>query len=194
MIAHLTGKILFKESQQVIVDVGGVGYAIVVSLHTFYELPPEGLEVSLHIHTHLREDQLSLFGFLDLDEKLTFQQLMKVSGVGPKLAMTLLSGLSPYEIRQAIVEENKNALRAIPGIGQKVAERILIDLKGKIQIGAKSQKQATASQAYDEALSALTHLGYTRALAESALAKLNWSQGMELREAIKQGLRNLARG
>lgn len=194
MIAYLTGKIRFKEAQKITLDVGGVGYSVCVSLPTFYELPPEGLEVSLHIHTYLREDQLTLFGFLNLDEKILFQQLIKVSGIGPKLAMTLLSGLSPYEIRQAIATENKNALKAIPGIGQKMAERILIELKGKIQIGARPQKQTTASQAYDEALSALTYLGYTKVLAERALAKLDWSKGIELKDAIKQSLKNLARG
>lgn len=194
MIAHLNGKILSKHAQTVVVDVNGIGYEIVVSLHTFYELPPETMPVTLHIHTHVREDQLALFGFLSLNEKTMFAQLLKVSGIGPKLAMTLLSGLTPAEIAHAIATENKIMLKSIPGIGQKVAERILIDLKGKILSPAKSDKSATASQSYDEALSALTHLGYTRAHAQNALEKLDWSKSLSLKEAITQGLKNLARG
>lgn len=194
MIAHLKGIIQSKGINQLIVDVNGVGYQVSVSLNTFYELPPEGMEVSLHIHTHLREDHLALFGFLTLDEKNLFQNLIKVNGVGPKLAMTLLSGLSPHQIIEAIAGENAGVLKSIPGIGQKVSERILIDLKGKLQLPAKSGKQATASQSFDEALSALTHLGYTSAQAQKTLGILDWSKGLTIQEALRLSLKNLAKG
>ena len=194
MIGFLKGIVLSKEAQQIVLDVNGVGYQIAVSLNTFYELPPEGMEAGLHIHTHLREDHLALFGFLTLDEKTLFQNLIKVNGVGPKLAMTLLSGLSPHQIIEAIAGENPGVLKSIPGIGQKVSERILIDLKGKLHLPAKSGKQATASQSFDEALSALTHLGYTSAEAKKTLGTLDWSKGLTIQEAIRHSLKNLAKG
>lgn len=191
MIAHLKGIMQSKTTDHIVVDVHGVGYQISVSLNTFYELPPEEMEVSLHIHTHVREDQLSLFGFLNLEEKRLFQELLKVSGIGPKLAMTLLSGLSPYEMTQAIIQANVMPIKAIPGIGQKTAERIILDLKGKIGQWDQGIKRISASQTYDETLSAFTHLGYTRLQAERALEKMDWTKGMTLQEAIKQGLKNL---
>lgn len=195
MIAHLTGVLKSKSADGgVLIDVHGVGYQVFVSLNTFYELPPENGEVSLHIHHHIKEDQWSLFGFLTGGEKEMFQQLIKVSGVGPKTAIHLLSGLSPHEIAQAIAHGNAAALKKIPGIGQKVAERILVDLKGKILPSqtAKTQRPA-ASQTYDEALSALLHLGYTPAQAEGSLGRLDWEKGIVLEEAVKAGLKNLAR-
>lgn len=194
MIAFLKGILQSKAAHFVVIDVQGVGYQVFVSLNTFYELPPEGMETALHIHTHLREDQLSLYGFLSLQEKTLFQHLIKVSGVGPKLAMTLLSGLSCHQIIEAIAGENAALLKSIPGIGQKVSERILLDLKGKIALPSNTEKQATASQSYDEALSALTHLGYTSLQAEKALVHLDWSKGLNLTEAVRFGLKNLAKG
>lgn len=193
MIAHLKGVLQSKTTDQIIVDVNGVGYQVFVSLNTFYELPPEAMEISLHIHTHLREDQLTLFGFLSLNEKTLFQQLIKVNGIGPKLAMTLLSGLTPHEITEAIVKEDAARLKSIPGIGQKTAERIILDLRGKVVPQTETVKRLGASQTYDEALSALTHLGYTRLQAEKAIEKLDWGQGLRLEAAVKQGLKNLAR-
>lgn len=194
MIAHLKGIVQSKGINQLIVDVNGVGYQVRVSLNTFYELPPEGMEVEIHIHTHLREDQLSLFGFLSVEEKTLFQNLIRVNGVGPKLAMTLLSGLSPYQIIEAVAGENAAALRTIPGIGQKVSEKIVIDLKGKVHLPAKSGTKATASHSYDEVLSALTHLGYTPAQAQRSLGTLDWSKGLSLPEALRLSLKNLAKG
>lgn len=194
MIAHLKGIVQSKGAHHLIVDVNGVGYQVFVSLNTFYELPPEGMEVALHIHTHLREDHLSLFGFLSINEKNLFQNLIKVTGIGPKLAITILSGLSPHQIVEAIASGNVAILKSIPGIGQKVSERIILDLKGKISIPANQEHKPSASQSYDEALSALTHLGYTSAQAEKGLAGLDWSRGLHLKEAIRFGLKNLAKG
>lgn len=193
MIANLKGIVLCKETGHVVIDVNGVGYLVFVSLNTFYELPPEGLETSLQIHTHLREDQLSLYGFSSAGEKNIFSQLLKVNGIGPKLAMTLLSGLSAAQISEAIARGDAALLQSVPGIGKKVSERILLDLKGKVT-PLKSDARPVASQAYDEALSALTHLGYTPSQADKALEKLDWSRGLTLPEAIRQGLKNLSRG
>ncbi|OGQ05211.1 MAG: Holliday junction DNA helicase RuvA [Deltaproteobacteria bacterium RIFCSPLOWO2_01_44_7] len=193
MIAHLKGILKLKSTEHIIIDVNGVGYQVSVSLNTFYELPPEEMEVSLHIHTHVREDQLTLFGFLSLNEKSLFQQLIKVSGIGPKSAITLLSGMTPHEMAEAIANGDSAKLKSIPGIGQKTAERILIDLKGKIQAPISSSKRPSASQTYDEALSALTHLGYTRGQAEQSLQRLDWTKASSLETVVKEGLKNLAR-
>ena len=144
MIAHLKGTIHSKSTNQVVVEVNGVGYQIFVSLNTFYELPPEGFEIFLYIYSHIREDQFTLFGFLNIDEKNLFQQLLKVTGIGPKLALTLLSGLSAHEIGTAIANGDVMKLKAIPGIGQKTAEQIIWILKGKIIPGAPTPKRKNA--------------------------------------------------
>lgn len=196
MIAHLKGIISAKAADHIIVDVQGVGYQVFVSLQCLYELPPETMDVSLQIHTHIREDAWQLFGFLHLSEKQLFQQLLKVNGVGPKLAMTILSGRTVHEITQAIRSEDAAMLKAIPGIGQKTAERIIVDLKGKIaQLTAQNSPQGALQKGniFDEALSALTHLGYTRPQAEIALSRIEKRETLALKEMIRLGLKNLAR-
>lgn len=192
MIATLQGILKTKTTNQVVVDVQGVGYQVFVTLNTFYELPPEGAEVFFHIYTYMREDHWSLYGFLTVGEKVLFEQLLKVNGVGPKVGLNILSGLGPNEVVQAIAHGQPQALRKIPGVGQKVSEKIVIELKGKV--APQTAVPPQASQTFDEALSALTRLGYTRPLAEGALAKLNWEKGLELKEAITLGLRQLAPG
>lgn len=198
MIAHLKGILKTKATDHIIVDCHGVGYQVFVSLNTFYELPPEEMEVSLYTHTHIREDHWALYGFLTAEEKNLFQLLLKVNGIGPKLALALLSGFSPFELSQAIANGEAELLRKIPGIGQKGADRIIVDLKGKILKGDGSLRgpspATTASQTYDQALSALTHLGYTHLQAEKSLEKIEWGKGINLQEAIKLSLKNLARG
>lgn len=200
MIATLKGILKSKSMDGgIVVDVQGVGYQISVSLNSFYELPPENMEVALQIHTHINENQWSLYGFLTRPEKQIFKQLIKVSGVGPKSAMNILSGLTPHEVCQTIANGDAEALRKIPGIGQKTAERILVDLKGKILLWDVPLKgdallKPAASQTYDEALSALTHLGYTQGQAQKSLEKLDWEKGIALEEAIRHGLKNLVRG
>lgn len=198
MIAHLKGTLKSKTADHIVVDVNGVGYHVFISLNTFYELPPENGAVEFHVHTHVTQDQWSLYGFLTAAEKQLFQQLIKVSGIGPKSALSLLSGLSPHEIAQAIARGDVATLTKIPGIGRKTAERMIVDLKGKVLLGDVPLKggtspRATASQTYDEALSALLHLGYTRPQAEQSLSGLNWEKGLGFQEAIKQGLKNMAR-
>lgn len=192
MIARLEGVVLSKAANSLVLDVQGVGYAVTVSLNTFYELPPEGMRVALQIHTHVREDQLTLYGFLNEKEKYLFEKLITVNGVGPRLALTLLSGLSPAEIIEAVTQESVAVLKATPGIGQKVAQRIILDLKGKLESLGTPLKSKFSGGTFEEALSALTHLGYTAAQAEKALGGLEWSSPLTLQDAIKQGLKFLS--
>lgn len=194
MIATLQGTLKMKAAGQAVVDVQGVGYQVFVTLNTFYELPPEGGEIFLHIHTYMKEDHWSLYGFLNAGEKLLFEQLLKVNGVGPKTGLNILSGLNPGEVAQAISRGQPQIFRKVPGVGQKLAEKIVIELKGKVAPAESTGTGLQASQTFDEALSALTRLGYTRPLAEGALAKLNWEKGLGLKEAITLGLKQLAQG
>lgn len=193
MIAHLNGTIRLKEAAGIVVDVQGVGYQVFVSAQTFQTLPAEGTEIFLHIHSHIKEDQWSLFGFSDLEEKTIFQKLIKVSGVGPKTAMTLLSGLPVDQLCEAIHAGDTARLRQAPGIGQKAAERIVVELKGKVELLAnRNGVIPRGAKILDEALSALIHLGYTKSQAESALQKIKKTD-LELGEIIRLGLQNLAR-
>ena len=133
MIAHLRGKLIHKEPGQAIVEAGGVGYDVVISVPTFTALPSVGAETSLHIHTQVSEDQIALFGFLDREEKRLFERLITVSGVGPKLAIKILSGLSPERTVQAIRAQDHAQLTRIPGVGKKLAERLVVELKDKLE-------------------------------------------------------------
>ena len=133
MIAHLRGRLLAKHPQQAIIEAGGVGYDVVISVPTFSALPPEGTEVALFIHTHVREDTLALYGFLNRQEKRVFERLITVSGVGPKLAVTIQSGLSTERLVGAIRGQDHATLSQIPGIGKRLAERLVVDLKDKLE-------------------------------------------------------------
>src|SRR5579872_4718261 len=132
MIAHLRGKLFSKQPGQAIVEAAGVGYDVTISVPTFTALPAEGAEVSLYIHTHVREDALALFGFLERNEKRLFERLITVSGVGPKLAIKMLSGLSSDRTVQAIRAQDHAQLTRIPGVGKKLAERLVVELKDKL--------------------------------------------------------------
>src|SRR6201992_755968 len=132
MIAHLRGRLLAKHPQQAIIEAGGVGYDVVISVTTYSALPAEGSEVSLFIHTHVREDTLALYGFLEREEKRVFERLITVSGVGPKLAVTIQSGLSTERLVGAIRGQDHATLSQIPGIGKRLAERLVVDLKNKL--------------------------------------------------------------
>ena len=133
MIAHLRGRLLAKYPQQAIIEAGGVGYDVVISVPTFSALPAEGTEVALFIHTHVREDTLALYGFLNREEKRVFERLITVSGVGPKLAVTIQSGLSTERLVGAIRGQDHATLSQIPGIGKRLAERLVVDLKDKLE-------------------------------------------------------------
>jgi holliday junction DNA helicase RuvA len=172
MIAHLRGKLIQKEPGQAIVECAGVGYDVVISVPTFTALPSVGAETSLHIHTQVSEDQIALFGFLDPQEKRLFERLITVSGVGPKLAIKILSGLSPERTVQAIRSQDHAQLTRIPGVGKKLAERLVVELKDKLDdFAVAPSPSAVAGPAVDDVLSALTNLGYQRPAAEKAIEK-----------------------
>ncbi len=176
MIAHLRGKILSKQPGQVIVEAGGVGYDVTISVPTFAALPVEGSEVGLHIHTQVREDLLALFGFFAMAEKRLFERLITVSGVGPKLAVTILSGLSAENTVAAIRGHDHAMLTRIPGVGKKLAERLVVELKDKLEdMAVAPATPVQAGPAAEDVLSALVNLGYQRPAAlkaiEAAVAK-----------------------
>ena len=170
MIANLRGKLIHKEPGQAIVECAGVGYDVVISVPTFTALPTVGAETSLHIHTQVSEDQFALFGFLDREEKRLFERLITVSGVGPKLAIKILSGLSPERTVQAIRAQDHAQLTRIPGVGRKLAERLVVELKDKLEDFAVAPTPGSvAGPAVDDVLSALVNLGYQRPAAEKAI-------------------------
>jgi Holliday junction DNA helicase RuvA len=173
MIAHLRGRLISKHPNQAIVEAGGVGYDITISVPTFSELPTLNAEVSFFIHTHVREDALALFGFLRAQEKQLFEKLLSVSGIGPKLAITILSGMPADTMVAAIKGNNVGALTRIPGIGKKTAERMVLELRDKLDAFAIAAEAATVvSPVEEDVISALVNLGYQRAMAEKALAKM----------------------
>ena len=172
MIAHLRGKLIHKQPGQAIVEAAGVGYDVTISVPTFTALPALGAEASLHIHTQVREDQIALFGFLERDEKRLFERLITVTGVGPKLAITLLSGLSAERAVSAIRAQDHASLTRIPGVGKKLAERLVLELKDKLDDFAAAPQptvQGVHGPAIEDVLSALTNLGYQRLAAEKAI-------------------------
>lgn len=173
MIAHLRGKILSKTPNAVVIDCGGVGYELAISVSTFTELGAEGNEAQLHVYTHVREDALALFGFAELAEKRLFERLLTISGIGPKLAITVLSGISAERLVGAIRAGDYATLTKIPGIGKKTAERVVLELKDKLEDLAgtapmKSTGQPLGSVAED-VISALINLGYPRPAAQKAV-------------------------
>jgi holliday junction DNA helicase RuvA len=173
MIAHLRGRLLSKTPNQAIVDCAGVGYDVTISVATFSALPNEGAEVALHIHTHVREDQLALFGFSETQEKRLFEKLLTISGIGPKLAITVLSGIDSSRLINAIRSGDHATLTKIPGIGKKTAERVVLELKDKLDDLATTIPTTTGAThhgaAGDDALSALVNLGYPRPVAQKAI-------------------------
>src|SRR5215813_14976037 len=173
MIAHIRGKLISKHPNQAIVEAGGVGYDINISIPTFSGLPALGSEISLFIHTHVREDALSLFGFLRAEDKHLFEKLLSVSGIGPKLAITILSGMPADAMVASIKGNNVAALTRIPGIGKKTAERMVLELRDKLDaFGVAAEAAAAVSPVEEDVISALVNLGYQRAIAEKGLARL----------------------
>jgi Holliday junction DNA helicase RuvA len=171
MIAHLRGTLLSKHPNQAVVETGGVGYDVTITVPTFSDLPGPGAEVALHIHTHVREDQIALYGFLRPAEKLLFEKLITVSGIGPKLAITILSGMAADETVGAIRGNDIVRLTRIPGIGRKTAERMVLELRDKLpQVNPVSEAATPAlSGTEEDVLSALVNLGYQRAAVERVL-------------------------
>jgi Holliday junction DNA helicase RuvA len=170
MIAHLRGRLFSKQPQQVIVEAAGVGYDVAISVSTYTSLPAEGAEVALHIHTQVREDTLALYGFLDRNDKRIFERLITVSGVGPKLAITIQSGLPSDRLVAALRAQDHATLTRIPGVGKKLAERLVVELKDKLQdMAAAAPAMAAAGPAAEDVLSALVNLGYQRPSAQKAI-------------------------
>lgn len=194
MIAHLRGTLAHKTATHVIIDVQGVGYGLAVPLSTFYRLPETGQSVSLNVHTHVKEDAIQLFGFLTPQEKEVFQIMISVSGIGPRLALNILSGISAEDLGQAISTQNLAKLTGIPGVGKKTAERIVFELRDKIIdiLGKVSAPPAEHEPVTDDALSALLNLGYKRAVAKNAvdavMRELGETPSLEvvLTEALKK--------
>jgi Holliday junction DNA helicase RuvA len=174
MIAHLRGKLIARHPNQAIVEAGGVGYDVAITVSTFSDLPPLGTEVALHIHTHVREDQLALYGFLKREEKQLFEKLITVSGIGPKLAITTLSGMAAQELGNAIRGNDVARLTKIPGIGRKTAERLVLELRDKLPTAGQEAPAAppTLNSVQEDVLSALLNLGYQRTTAEKAVASV----------------------
>jgi Holliday junction DNA helicase RuvA len=178
MIGQLRGLLLAKKPSLLLVDVQGVGYEVHVPLTTFYELPDEGSEVVLRIYTHVREDMFTLFGFSTQREKDLFQRLMSVSGVGPRLAITILSGAKVEELAQAIARGDLPRLTAIPGVGKKTAERLVLELRPHMtpfllpEDAARGMEARKFGALEEDVLSALLNLGYPRNAAEKALASV----------------------
>ena len=199
MIAHLRGRLLEKHPNRVIVDVQGVGYDLHVPLSTFYEMAEPGGEIALRVHTHVREDALVLYGFGTMLELQLFERLIGVSGIGPKLALAVLSGIEPNELVAAIRQSNVPRLTGIPGVGKKTAERIGLELKDKMAAFLPSEAAMSPAAAASETLrtdllSALVNLGYHRPLAERALdAALKAVPEGPFERTLKFALRELAR-
>jgi Holliday junction DNA helicase RuvA len=168
VIAQVRGRLLRKEPQEAVVDVAGVGYRLAIPLSTFYRLGEPGEEVTLLTHTHVREDALALFGFLTAAEQALFERLISVSGVGPKLAVSILSGIEAPDLVLALRTSDVTRLTRIPGVGKKTAERLVLELKDKMQglAAAEEPSPAPASTAKEDLVSALVHLGYSRPEAE----------------------------
>lgn len=176
MIAHLRGTVLEKHPNQVIVEVGGVGYDVTIPVSAYSSLPDSGAEVRLHIHTHVREDALLLYGFLSLADKALFEKLITVSGIGPKLAITALGGLTAPDLAAAIKSGSLEQLTKVPGVGKKTAERMVLELRDKLDLLPGTAKIVTMpksafSENEEDVISALSNFGASRGAAEAALLK-----------------------
>jgi len=199
MIAHIRGRLTYKSPEYIVVDVAGVGYRIFIPLSTYYRLPAQGEVVELQTYTHVREEALQLYGFLTTEEKDLFEQLLRVSKVGPRLARNIISGLPITELRQAIIEKDILAISSIPGVGRKMAERLVMELRDRLMQAAKAKEPAPAlgipaAQTLNDAVSALVNLGYKQEVARRVVKK-SWQELGEdesLEELIKYSLRNLA--
>ena len=205
MIAHLSGTLLSKEPNSVIVDVGGVGYEVTIPVSTFYDLEEPGSTVKLRIYTHVREDALQLYGFKTTRERELFLRIISVSGIGPKLGITLLSGMSAEEMITSIRTNNLARLTLIPGVGKKTAERLVMELRDKVaslsdqpetEPGVAPGRSITTpeDETHSDVLSALLNLGYQRGAAEKAVTAA-FDEGGELtvETILRRSLRKLAK-
>jgi len=202
MIAHITGTLFSKSPQSIVVDTAGVGYQIFIPLSTFYQLPDEMEKVSLHVYTHVREDMLQLFGFQTGIEKQLFLLLISVSGIGPKLALNILSGIGLEDLISAIVRADSERIAAVPGVGRKTSQRITLELKEKVsslsegmEMRPREEARIRKKEDFDDVLSALINLGYPSRSAKKAIeGVLQGDSEMNLETLLREALRNLARG
>lgn len=196
MIAHLTGTLLEKHLQRLVVQVGGVGYEVHVPLSTLYAVGEPGAPVALHIHTHVREDALQLFGFAAPLELSLFERLIGISGIGPKVALAVLSGIEPADLVRAIRQADLGRLTRIPGVGKKTAERMVVELRDRLPVSAGEEAPAAepADDVRADVLSALANLGYQRAAAEKAIDRvLGRADDKSFEPVLRQVLRELAK-
>jgi holliday junction DNA helicase RuvA len=200
VIARLRGKLLEKQPNRIVVDVGGVGYDVAVPLSTFYGLGEAGGDVALRVHTHVREDALALYGFATALELDLFERLIGISGIGPKVGLAVLSGIEPSELIGAIERGDLARLTAIPGVGKKTSERIVLELKDRlprahVAAAAAADSASEPSVLRDDLLSALINLGYHRPLAERAVDAALKTTGRDagFERTLKQALRELAK-
>ena len=200
MIAHIQGRLHFKSPENLIIDVDGIGYQVHVPLTTFYELPDVGNTVALHIHTHVREDALQLYGFQEQEDKALFIRLMGVAGIGPRLAVNILSGISPAELAECLGQGDLARLISIPGVGRKTAERIVVEMRDKLPALAADRdialtvKSAADEAVMNDAISALVNLGYKKGVARKAIdeAMERLEGEINLESLLKESLRALA--
>jgi len=196
MIALLSGRILEKSPHEIIVDAGGVGYRASISLTTFAALPEEGEEVRLRIHTHVREDSLALYGFASRQEQLLFERLIEISGVGPRLALAILSGLPATDLIEVISQGETGRLRAIPGVGPRTADRVILEMRDRIKALMPARASAQISGAArdgggvrGDVVSALMNLGYREKQAEQAVDKAMGETSSGLKEVLRLSLK-----
>jgi len=200
MIALVRGTLAYKSTDHVIIDVGGVGYRLFIPLSTFYSLPETG-EASLYTHTHVREDALLLYGFLTLEEKDLFGVLIGISGVGPKLAVNILSHIPVADLKNAIAAGDIKRLSGLPGIGKKTAERLVLELKDKVgpvnetltTAGASSLTGQSAGDLINDVISALVNLGYKESQARKVLENMELAPGVPMEDVLKGALKVLVR-
>jgi len=197
MIAQISGKLAHKQPGEVIIDVGGVGYQVFIPLNVFYRLPEIGTPLNLQIHTHVREDALQLFGFHDAAEKRVFLLLMAVSGIGPRLALNILSGIAADELIRALKNGDQLRLLAIPGVGRKLAERMIVELKDKLAtLPASSSDSADAPaaplQTMQDAVSALINLGYKKPEIEKTVREVVKNGAASLEDVLRETLRQMS--
>ncbi len=195
MIAKISGSLAQKEPGEVVVDVGGVGYQLFISLGVFYRLPEIGKPVSLFVHTYVREDALQLFGFLEHDEKQTFLMMNGVSGIGPKLAIGILSGMPSKELVRALRDGDQVRLVSIPGVGKKLADRMIVELRDKLMAFPEEKQMGRpggSSQLIRDAVSALVNLGYRRGESENIVREVVNGEAGNLEVVLKETLRRLS--
>lgn len=205
MIARLQGQLIEKQPNRLLVDVQGVGYDVQVPLSTFYDAGEPGARVTLRIHTHVREDQIALYGFVSALEHQLFEKLIGISGVGPKVALAVLSGIEPLEFVRAVQQSDAARLTSIPGIGRKTAERITLELRDRLPVvmasPAPESPSTLAPNLRDDVMSALVNLGYQRPAVEKAIdaaqksgaAEADEGEAMAFEALLRQALRHLAR-